>query len=253
VTAFMPEDVISATLAGGVARLEITHDFGFDPLRPGPGASGVLTIAIMNQGSVIGSIAIDEPFPSGATIVRDVPITPGVVTGEFVAVAVLVSPPGSPTFIDRNRSMSVVLRPRDILIEEAVLRVEDRSVDVEEIDLDLSDIHESLRERIRGGAVRLAIENPFAVAGDLQLRVTGNGNQVVRGISVAAHQTGDVWQSVVLSRSDFEQVLDERLLLSVHGSVDAPPEGVTVRPNQEIQIDARVEFELILGLGGGDL
>jgi hypothetical protein len=125
------------------------------------------------------------------------------------------------------------------------VRVTDEPLATSAVQLDLGEVDEAVSDRVRSGAVRLRIENPFEVAGTFTLRLAAPGTTIARTLEVAPgtsqarlELTGDEIRSL-LGRSDVE--------LSVTGRASSPAAGTAVEPGDEIEVSVRLE--LVVGTG----
>jgi hypothetical protein len=245
----LPADVHSVTLAGGAVLVSLTHDFGFDPLRP-PGAAthGSILLRARDGARVLGSVLVTDPFPSGSTLQRVVPLQAGQVAGDILVEVVMVSPAGgtSPEHwvpVNVNASLHGFATPQQVSASQAAVRVESRSVNLPTAQIDLSGVDASLRRRVRGGALVLHLENPFAVSGTLQLQLTG-GMTVTKSVPV---QPGITTVRVAFMEAELQSLLGYLVALQASGAVTGSGAAVTVRPEQGLRVNTQLELIIELG------
>ncbi len=246
----LPADVASAVLASGAVNVSITNNFGFDPLNP-PGftTGGTMTITIANGSRTLGTGTITGPFPAGATRVTPIALAPGTVAGPINVSVAINSPPGGllpSQFVtmDANSTIFVNAVSQAITVSSANVAITGKSVAVDAIDLDLSDIDASLGERAVGGAIILKMTNPFAVTGTLQLRITGGGVNITKSVAIAP---GTTTQRVEFTGPELRSMLGKRLVLSISGPVNSSG-VITVTPGQVLNIET--SLDLVVQIGG---
>lgn len=242
----LPGDVASASLAGGVIDVELSHDFGFDPIRPSATARGSLTARLVHGGATLASVTISgesTAFPSGTVLPRSLALPATVLTGPIAVEISITSPEGDSVVVDVTDVLSVTAVPRDIRVSEARVRVVDRTVDVEAVEVDLEDVESTVANRVRSGAFLLEIQNPFDVSGTLSLRVTAPGANIVKSLSVSP---GASTRRLEFTGSELRSILGKRATMSASGGVSATGGAVTVRPTQILVVKSKIE--LVIGL-----
>jgi propanediol utilization protein len=252
VTLAMPADVASATLAaGGAVAVAITHNFGFDPLRPPGGANGRLMLQVLSGTNVIGNITVTDPFPSGTTLQRTVPLAPGPVSGDLTVRVIIESPAGGTAeanwvTVNTSASLSGTVTPGQILVSEAGVRVQNKTVSVTDFTIDMSGVDQSLRGRVQRGALIIDVDNPFNVSGTMVLRMIGGTGEIITPRTIQV-QPGRTQQRVELSRDDLSLILQSNVTIRVSGSVSGQDGTVTVRPGQVITIDTHFDLTIEIG------
>jgi hypothetical protein len=245
----LPADVTAAALAAGSVRVSLMHTFGFDPIRPsGSTAPGSLQLTVLSGGREVGSLTTSDAFPSGAPLDRTIQLTPGAVASDMTVRIRIVSPAGGTADADRVQvnsaaTLSGVVTPLTIDVSEATVRVQNRQVSVTQAELDLSGVDQSLRGRVRGGAITVVMNNPYGVGGALQLQLIGGGT-VTKPLNV---QPGQSTQRIEFTEAELQSLLGHNVRLQITGPVSAPSGTVTIRPNQTLTIDTRLELTLEIG------
>jgi hypothetical protein len=250
-TITIPSDVASAVLASGAVSVSIVNSFGFDPLNP-PGATtaGNMTVTVVNGSRTLGSTVITGSFPTGTTRTASVPLTAGTISGPIDVTVAITSPPGGTApsnfvTVNTNGSLSVTASPANILISSANVAVSNKTISVNAIALDLSEIDQSIADRVVSGAIILKMTNPFTVSGTLQLRITGSGVNIVKNVTVAA---GTTTQRVEFTGAELRQILGKDVQLSITGPVNATGSSVTVTPGQVLNVET--SLDLVVQIGG---
>lgn len=248
----LPARVASATVEGGSVRVEITNGLNFDPLRPAAGAFGSLTVVLADgfDGDPLGSgmvSGVAAAFAPGTTIAMVIPIQQAEVDGAIEAGVLIDSPAGDPVTLDASLRISVTASVEELRVSEVAVDVSGEAVNLDPSTFDLGDIGEDLVDRVISGSLRLDVLNPFGVAADFQFSIDGST------FSTIQHQpsiVGDAEESV---RIDFtsQQIRDILAAPSVSltggGTVDPAAGIVRVRPGQELEVQAALDFELRIG------
>lgn len=248
VTTAMSADVVSVTATAGAATVTLAHNFDFDPLRPdGRSEDGVITLTLRNGARVIGMAVIDEEFPRDIPITRSIVLEPGVIAGSLVLGIAVASPAGGPAVIDSAAAITVTLAPDSVAVAEAQIAVNQRLIAAPLIVLDLTGVDADLRERVRRGVLQVVVNNPFDVAGALQLglQAATSGADIVRTVQVVP---GASMQDVELSLEEVQSLLGHRVGVTLGGRVSATGQAVMVRPGQEVAVTPRLD--LIVEIGG---
>ena len=242
----LPTDVISARVTGGTVQVRLEHTFSFDPIRPSPTARGYIVVTA-TAGSV--TLARDSipgettAFAPGTALTRNLALATATVAGPISINARIFSPAGDPVMIDTNQRVTVTATPMQIVISEAQVRVANRSITGEQVELDLADIDQAVSERTKAGALLLDLDNPFAVTGTLTLTINGPNANIVKQVPL---QQGAQSVRVEFNEQEIQSILGTSpVRLSVSGTVNAPTSGATVRPSQVVTIRSR----LLLTLG----
>jgi hypothetical protein len=248
VTTTLPAGLVAATVETASVTVTVSHALGFDPIRPdGRTEDGRLDVTLWNDGRVVGSAVIDQPFPAGAPLTRTVDLAPGVMAGIIRARVAIVSPAGGPVALDNAAALTAHVIPVAMILTEADVAVEQRPIEAQPVQLDLTGVDEDLRERVRDGAIRLVLDNPFPLAGSLELRLraAASGADIVRAVQVSAGRTTHV---IALSRDELRWLLGYEVAATLTGPVTASGPSVTVRPDQEVTITPRLD--LVIEIGG---
>jgi hypothetical protein len=243
----LPRDVVSAELWSGLLGVVLRHGFDFDLLRPaGAGMAGSIVITVSSGGVPLGSAIIDEPFPPGTPLVRMVQLGAGALTGSLDVHVAVASPAGSSSVrIDSHAALEGTAVLQELRVSQARVRVPHRQITSQSV-LDLTGVDEEIRRRLRGGALVLALSNPFEVAGELQLRLqaTAPAANHARAVAIAP---GESAVRVELTREQLVSLLGQRVTATLHGVVSATADAVTVRPGQELTVTPHMDLVIEIG------
>jgi hypothetical protein len=244
----MPADVGSAELASGVVTVTLSHDFGFDPIRPaGATTVGALTLTVRSDGRVVGTTTVTDPFPSGNTVERTIPLSPGTVTTGLSVTAALSSPASLVPVTIRNAArLSGSAVPGPIDISEARVIVTERPINVQAVTLDLTEIDGALSERVKSGAVVMRLNNPFDVqhTAPLELRIAGPDVDVVKLVQLSPGQTT---QRVEFTREQIRSLLGHSVTMLLTGRIAGTNGPVRVQPHDEVKVQTTLDLVIELG------
>ena len=190
----LPAGVSSTALVGGTVSIAVTNGFSFDPLRPSATARGSLAFTLTSGTTTVGSLTIsgsDTALPAGTTITRDVALSNGTVAGGLVATLTLSSPAGDVVRVDPSQSFGVTITPQSIRVTSVAVVVSQKAVSVQETTLDLSDVDQALIDRVYGGTLVVAVDNPYTVTGPLSLTITGGGltSPITKALNLTSGQS----------------------------------------------------------------
>lgn len=252
----LPEGVVAASLTGGAFDLTLSHDLGFDPLRPStdPAADrGYLVVRIEGDGEVVAFDSIDgadRAFPAGTSLTPSLPVRPVEVGGQLTFGITLHSPAGDPVLIDTSDTIGVALAPSTLEVSRITIQAPAIVLPGFQSSLDLGRLEEqAVLDAVDRGALLVRIHNPFEVTGALELTVELDGRTIQRTLPV---QPGDAGERLELSGSELRDlVTSDRVDLSVGGTL-SPTEGtVTIAPTQVLVLAADLELVVHIGGGGG--
>jgi hypothetical protein len=242
-TSALPASIVSATLASGEAEIRVAHTFAWDPLRPpGSTTNGVLRVVLRSAGREVGR---DSITTFAAPVTRVIALAPGVVNSSVVVEVSIVSPAGSAVFINTSSSIGITVQPRNITAAAAHVLVQNRAVSAEALSLDLTRVEDDVRDRVQRGSVILAIDNPFTVAGELELRLNVPGVVDVRRAVALAQGATSV--RVDLSRDEARALLGRMVDVSLAGPVSQTAGAVALLPTDAVIISPVVSLILEIG------
>jgi hypothetical protein len=242
----MPADVQSATLSAGSVTLNMSHNFGFDPLRPaGAATNGTMTVTIRNAGRQLGSVVIDQAFPSGTTINRIVGLAAGNLTGNIEVDISVTSPAGGQVTINTASTMNISVTPGNMDVTQAAVRVQNRAVSAAAVTMDLSGVDDAVADRVRSGAIVLTMTNPLNITGTMQLQFQGAA-VAPKSVQVAP---GTTTQRVEFTQAELQQLLGRVVTLNISGPVTGGGAGstVTVMPGQQVTVNTLIDLIIAIG------
>ena len=238
-TVSLPTGVRSATL-NSVLNLQIFNGFSFDPLRPSATVRGTLAVRITSAGVVLADTVLSGQniaLPAGQNTAVPVLLRPGTVTNaaSMVLDVTITSPAGDPALI--NTSAQLRVTPASATASSAVIDVVNRVVSVRQTELDLEDIDQGVIDHVKSGALVVLMDNPFNITGNLTVRFTP---AVVsnKTVPVAA---GATTRRIEFTQAELRQLLGRSVLMNISGPVTAPAGGITVTPNQFVDVSIRLD------------
>ena len=240
-TQSLPAEVESAEISGGTIDLAITNGFSFDPLE-NAGSSVTISVADHLTGEVLGEVVLDDTdaLTPGLTLFQSMAVQPGSVTGPLRATASVDVVGGQTATIDVTDVIDVTATVQSLLVASVTVDVGSRTVSIAPRTLELEDVPDDVVDRIVSGAVILDVTNPFAVSfdGTLDIGTTSKPLSITGGgpSTVTIEYTG------AELRSFFEQAG-----VQLSGSGVADGTSVTIRPGQEMILDATIDFTLLIG------
>jgi hypothetical protein len=246
----LPADLVAAVVADGTLQLTLAHDLGFDPLRPNadPGAErGHVVVTLTSGGTVVAWDSIsgnDVAFPSGVPLASFLPLRPGPVAGQVDLVVWLVSPAGDPVEIRLGRELSATVHRSLVSLTEATIRATDLSVASPATRLGF-DLDDAVLERIQGGAIRLDVQNPFTLSGDVELGFATAAGTIARSVTL---EPGTGQRRLEFSGPELRGILrDDAVQVTATGTLASPGGTLTVSPAQELSLRLRFELTLLVG------
>lgn len=252
-TSPLPADLVAASLTGGDVTLRVSHGFDFDPLRPAsdPAAErGFMVVVVRSAGGVVARDSIsgdDTAFPAGVTLTPTLAVAPIDVAGELAIEIRIHSPTGDGATLSATDELVVTLEPTTVSISEATVALADQAVGPEARAVDLP-VDSALVERVRSGALLVAVENPFDVAGQLDLAFQLPGRAIRKSVPLEA---GTYQERVGFTGQEIRDILgEEDVQVLVEGAVRSADGTVTVRPGQEMAF--RLEFEVVILVGSAE-
>ena len=248
----LPPDLVSFQVVGGEVAVEIVNGFNFDPLRPADGAFGSIQLEITDEsdGEVLGSLTIDgadQAFPPGGALVTIVELLPATVEGDIGSSATITSPLGDPVSIDAGLPFSVTATPTGVRVGTVEIDVSSRSVTFDPVSLDFEDVDTTLTNRVVAGTFLLDVVNPFGVAADFDLAISG---PTIVDIRKSASIDGATESSVAIpfTGEEIRSFLGEPGVTLSGGAVVDPGAGnVNVNPGAELVLDAALDLTVRIG------
>ena len=237
----LPAEVLSTEVVGGSIDITITNGFSFDPLYDG--GTIVITLSDDATGNPLGQVTLDgatETLAPNSTTQRTIVLGAQTVTGALRATVAVDAPGGQVTQIDLSEQIEIVATTTSFLIASATLDIGSRTVSLEPQEIDMEDIDEEVADRIVDGSVILEIDNPFGVA------ITGTLD--IGSTSKTFSVNGDPTSTVVIDYTGEElRSFVGQPGITLSGSGTATGSAVTIRPGQEMTIEASLDFIIRIG------
>ncbi len=247
----LPPDVSATTLSSGSVAVAVHNGFDFDPIRPGAGHTGTLTVTLTDgpDGRELGRIVIDgatEALPPGSTLSRTLSLEAGPFGPVLYASVRIVSPTGDPISIDSSQRMTVRATTSSLLVSSARVDVEGRSVTLDSASLDVADIDRTVVDAVEHGGLVLDIENPFGVSLAATMHIAGGGiTPIVKSFNVPADETSTA--TVSFTGEELKSFLGKSDVQLTGGGVVSSPRPVTLGPAQKIRIEGKLDLSLSFG------
>ncbi len=240
----LPDDVSQATVVSGSALIAVQNGFSFDPLAGG----GSLTVTVYDGqgGRQVGQTVFTAPLAAGTTVTRTLTLATGSIGSTLYVDAVLSSPGGQTALIDTSQRLTITATPSPILVSAAQVNVANRSVTVEPVDLDVSDIDSAISDRIQSGKIIIEVTNPFGVGVDAQLDITYPGGQITKAVNVGSGATST--NTLAYSGDELRAFLGKSgVRMTGSGSVSSSAGYINVMPGQQVLIKAKIDVTLRIG------
>jgi len=144
--------------------------------------------------------------------------------------------------------IQVSATPQDLEVTSAVVRVDGRSFDLIDTELDVQDLDEGFVERVQSGAFLMEIDNPWSLGANLELTLRGPtlGSPIVKNLSVPGAPSSSV--RVEFTRDELQSFLGQPGVTLTGGGTVAPGTGaVTVTPHQALIVETRLDLVLRVG------
>lgn len=250
-TSSLPEDLVAGVVADGELEVVLEHSFSFDPIRPAAdGARGHMVLSVLSDGAVVAQDSIsgeERAFPANTPLHASLPLAATTVSNSLELEVRLYSPAGDPTLIRSSDALSVDMPATEVRVGEVTVRATGTELAPTRVSMDF-DLDTTMLTRIRRGALRLALENPWAVTGTLEIRFEFDGRVIQRSLAV---QPGQTTQRMELTGQELRDLLGAATVdIVTTGQVTAADGTVTVTPAQELVVEA--DFELVLLMGGSE-
>jgi hypothetical protein len=246
----LPLGVRSAILAPSSVDIEASHDFAFDPLRPGGDERGSIVLSVRSGGVLIAADTVrgaTTAFGPNDEITRTLDLPGGTRLVSPVTLEVtLVSPEGEPLTLDVSGRLTVT-GTAAVEVAEAVVDVGGETVDFPRTFLDVGAVDDGLVQRVERGAFVLDVSNPWGVGLPMTLTIEGGlAGPVVKQLNVAATSTSLV--EVELTGPELRSFLgQEGVVLTGSGQIPDATDPVLLRPDQRALIDANLDLTLRVG------
>ena len=249
----LPADVESVTLSTGSLTVRITNDLGFDPIRPGVGITGTLTITVydaMIGGRQLDQVILDgtvDALPTGTAVDVPISLAAGVVSSTIVAVVDVDSPLGDAVLVDTALQLDIGVTFGVMAATSATIDASGQVIAIDQVAMDVEEIDSDIVENIVSGAVVLDIMNPFGVAMTVTIDI---GGPTIQTISKTVSITSDATSQARLEYTSLElQSFLGQMGVTMGGSgmVDAAAGLAVVTPLQVAVIDTSLDAIVEIG------
>lgn len=240
----LPAELESAQVTGGHLPVVLTHDFGFDPIRPSATARGSIEVLMTSVGDTLAAGFLDgndASFPSGSSKTIHLPYRESMLRDTVQITVVIISPEGDAVMMDGGSVFRVEVGESLMQLSEVDVRVTDLDVDLEDTEIKVIG-GEGMINRIQSGALLFEIDNPFEVSGSFQLTLSSSDISISREIPI---ESGHTEARVEFTGSELRSILQEEdAALSATGTVTATDGAVTVRPDQILKAKSRFDITI---------
>lgn len=258
----LPSTVSAVSLSSGQVEVVLENGFNFDPLRPGGGLTGDITIEIIDSsdGESLGTLQLDgatEALPAFTTRTETIALAAATIEGSLRATVTVNSPLGDPVTLDNGLFITATATPTDIVVSGASVDVSGEAVDLDPVELDLEDVDETVSDQLRcdptgfGSTGRcsfvLDVQNPFGIASDFTLRIIRPGlPDLVKSALVSSSATS-------VTRVNFTDAEVRSLLgragVRLEGSAAVSPTAgvISVSPGDELVLEAQLDATISVG------
>jgi len=249
-----PPEVSAVSVLGGQVVFELRNGLNFDPIRPGGAMFGSLTLTLTDDddGDVVASLVIegtDTGFAAGSTLTRALVLNATDVNGSLTADVVVNSPLGDAVTVRASDALSVTATPVNVRVSGVTIDVANRSVNLDPVSLDLTDVDQDIEDRVVSGSLTVDVTNPFGIGAALQISIAG---PTISTIQKSAPVTALPASTVVIAftSDELKSILGADVVLSGGAVVDPGAGSITVSPGMELVLAA--SLDLTLRLGGGN-
>jgi len=252
----LPTNVVSGSLVGGTVNYSAVNNLSFDPLRVNTvtaNPQGYMIVVIHSGTQILGRDSINGAsmaFPAGTTLSRTIALSAGVITGPIAVDLTVSSPQGDHIeFIDANGTMNIDASIANLRVADVRVNVPNTSITNTADTLDLADLDRAITDKVTAATLEMTIDNPWTVAGNLNIDFNyAPAQSVSKTIVLPAATAPPAAQvrSVSLSAADMQQLFGHKVVLSVSGGVSSAA-PVTVTPKQSVTIANRLILTIRTG------
>lgn len=250
----LPADVREADVVLGRVSVVLRNGFTFDPIRPGGGATGILTFSLYDgsaAGRLLDRVVLDgagEGLPPGTDRTETLEFT-GTVGNRILTEVVLASPEGSGTNLDVTDRLALDVGVADFQVQSALVEVAGRHLTMEDSELDVADMDETVVDKIRSGSLAMEIQNPWGVAAEYEVAIHAQGSVVRKEFSIPSGATSSA--QVQFTGAELQSFLGrEGVVLRGTGVVDQGAAPVSLRPGEELVMDNELTVVIRIGEEG---
>jgi hypothetical protein len=245
-TVDLHDDLDGFTAGSGELRVRLSHDFGFDPIRPAGGGTGRIEVTVRSAGAVVGTAVLDgaaETFPSGSARVGTIGLA-GAELGSGIELETRIeSPAGAATAIDADARLTIEPTLEAVSGTMAAIRVR-KEVTIEQAEMDFRDVDSTVVRHLREGGLRFEIHNPWPISGQLTLLIrTPSGDigktfQLEEGVSEAR---------VTITEAQIQSIVGSMVTFDAAGLAMDAGQAFNVAPDEYLVIYPEVEATIRIG------
>lgn len=247
----LPAELIRATLAGGSLDATLAHSFSFDPLRPSedPGAArGHMVIRVTSGGSEVAYDSIDgadQAFPASVTLTPSLAVQPVQVTDTVEIAIAVISPAGDSTTIDNLDTLGVSFAPSTLELADATVAAAGIAIDSVTTTMRFGGMDSTTLARVRSGALRFRVQNPFTVTGALDMSFRGGFPAIQHTLDI---REGSYGERVDFTGDEVREILgSDSVDVVASGDVSAADGTLTVEPWYAMILDSEFELTVLVG------
>lgn len=254
-SASLPVNVVSGTLIGASVDCSVTNNLSFDPLRVNTvtgNPQGYMLIVVRSGGVVLGRDSVNgatTAFASGSVLSRSITLGAGTVGGPIQVDLSLNSPIGDHNeFINANGTLNTTAAIANLRVASVQINVPNKAITNGTSTLNLGGIEHTIADHVTAAALEMGIDNPWTVAGNLNVNLTTPSLTVAKQVSLPATTVPASTQmrTVALQASDVQQLFGNQVTLDVNGTVNSAA-PVTVTPKQRVSIANRLILTIRTG------
>lgn len=254
-SAALPTNVVGGALVGAMVNYSITNNLSFDPLRVNTvtaNPQGYMVIVVRSGTQVLGRDSVNgatTAFPATSVLSRSIPVGTGAITAPIAVDLTLTSPVGDHNeFINANGTVNSSAAIANLRASNVQISVPNTSVANTADTLDLADLNASITDNVVGATFEMAIDNPWPVAGNLNVDFRTPTQTIAKSIGLPAAITPSAPQkrSVSLLASDIRQLFGNQVVLAMSGGVSSTT-PLIVTPKQAISIANRLILTIHTG------
>ena len=246
----LPSELVAATLAGGAFDAVMSHNFNFDPLRPGsdPGApTGYIVFRVTSSGAVVAYDSIsgdDTGFPPGTTLTPDLAVHPVQVSGSIDLDVLIYSPEGDSVTVESSDTAGVTLNPSTIQLARVTIDAASIAIDPVEATMDFSGVESTAVDHVQAGALLIDVDNPWNVTGDMDVTFQPPTPSIQRSFTLSP---GSYRERLDFSASELRSMLSAgEVGVRAIGSVSSSG-PLTLAPADRLQVDGTLELVVLIG------
>jgi hypothetical protein len=249
----LPPDVVSSAVLGGTVTVSVVNNLSFDPIRVralNNPPQGYMVILVHSGSLVLGKDSVngaDVAFAPGSVITRPIVLSSGTVNAPVAVDLTVNSPQGDHNeFINANGTLRTTAAITGFLAGNVTINVPNKTISNPPADVDLGDFGTNVVE----ATFEMSIENPWTVAGNLQVNFASPSITVSKAVAIPAGSTPVSTQvrSITLDQADIQSLQGKKLDVTITGTMNALT-PVTVTPKQQIAIDNRLVVKVHTGGG----